>query len=1320
MTTPPMAESSTSVPPVDDDWVDEDDDEPDTTVYDKTYGEKAAFHLSTRQLKVGQIRTLQPKVPDYLRTQGSERTSFVQKAFQEIWDGDAVDWAAPSTWPKRRDSQFRLTYQAVRNFFSERGRVRDVVVKLPGKGRSKTSWTAISVVNQVYRSAIHDLVFDVSGLKPQKKGEKEPSPGWLTEYNKACVAIYHTLSADERAEMEQLAMQWTRTGIPLYMKKKNYTRSCKKFLLNVADTCLKRYGIYPFFFIVGEPGSDIKANIMDFGRELGLGNQRFEDDTTSNTLERLQLFVKRNAGMQNVQEQPARKVTAKFKDITSYSIPNERLVGHDELKIDTSDFVFNALASEAKSVLYNMFRYAHANISDRPPAQLDVPWLAIKQGQLLDNKKYFPPDWVHNDVTQAPGARCLEFIHRLRDIGDLCFHHWLVRNGAPREPVEHKYRWWYSENVNSNAPVTTPAEEEARARALAARPVYTATEATARNNLPPTAGPSSPAGPSIAAEVDARLSSAAKMKRPDRRSPYGSAGVTSYHSGFLREDDIVFDGDGAEHSPDPDDLLPPGASCMDLQVPCSVPRNPEALAQWSHAQVLRVEDDIPTGSLRACITTLCELPLVHNHFYPARNFRKSASQLKIPQTLTWDARSMAHLVNTDSMDVVGHFLRSSPWTFVYKGQTLFVGIEMAWLIILAFLLYGYGLPLLTSEPPVSYDELSTITGAFKSFLRATRTAFNYPTHGPSIKYAIARSREGYLYTCLQHVDGLVRLLKLTMRLPVAQIDVASTIDSGANFPSWQSPRGGMPDSMHSDPDIVSTLTTWFEGPRRLVHPDGLHPVSQEEGLLVLLKVTLILSDLQALQREDWDAQGVLQGSHLRFSELILTLLIEEWAEREVDTLESALGEVGASGSLDQSAGFIGDVPGASGWDAATGTGWTEFGGVAAGGPAGAGDYAPGGSGERTPGGYVAQEPAGSRVDVEVVSGTSGTSAPSAAYNHATPQHVPVGRSLTHHRTGPGKTLPDPTYLKAAQDLLINEHYIQANIAKVARIPANPHEERTMIALEVQMRAKEDAQRNAKILADARHENLALYGTSHRPPPPKAPTMSQLPELPPIAPDVAQQPIPESTVPKKRRKAGPTVIQDMAKVPRTRKAATKKVKAVGTPAVRGRKPLAKEKRPLATSRKRLEEPDSDSADETDLDAEPHSAEPSVNPVNMAVTPAPAGFNGRGPSATAEPEPRLTRSRSSKRPRADTIQPGTELAHRPSTPVTQHHHPTQPTSPSSRPPVSKRLRVEVMMPRPRSARTTQTANVPAVTRPKPRMIRHRKRNMDESEASIPKDS
>lgn len=101
--------------------------------------------------------------------------------------------------------------------------MRDVLVKLPG-GR-KQDWTALSACQEIYRAAIKELVFDVTGLTP-----KDKKSGFIAEYPKARNAFFYSLGDAEIAELERIAEQWNRTGTPKSSKLK-YDSSCEPVAL---------------------------------------------------------------------------------------------------------------------------------------------------------------------------------------------------------------------------------------------------------------------------------------------------------------------------------------------------------------------------------------------------------------------------------------------------------------------------------------------------------------------------------------------------------------------------------------------------------------------------------------------------------------------------------------------------------------------------------------------------------------------------------------------------------------------------------------------------------------------------------------------------------------------------------------------------------------------------------------------------------------------------------------------------------------------------------------------------------------------------------
>ena len=254
--------SQSPEPQNEDEWVFEGDED------NPTYGSRAPAHLSSRQLTAGQVRALQPMVDGIIGLEGTERTAYIYKVcvhhcdFPILWlteepglsvrvgrrrhlvgsadhlakqkgqssfppftsgtsslrtgrQGPAVVYVAPRDLrgPVAGRGVLRPR-QAVRNFFQERTRVRNVVVTLPGNGKRKKEWDAIAVCGEVYRDAIHDIAKEVSGLTAQDQR------GWLPEYMKARRAYYYLLGDEQREELETLATKWNRGSIPMHLKKK--------------------------------------------------------------------------------------------------------------------------------------------------------------------------------------------------------------------------------------------------------------------------------------------------------------------------------------------------------------------------------------------------------------------------------------------------------------------------------------------------------------------------------------------------------------------------------------------------------------------------------------------------------------------------------------------------------------------------------------------------------------------------------------------------------------------------------------------------------------------------------------------------------------------------------------------------------------------------------------------------------------------------------------------------------------------------------------------------------------------------------------------
>lgn len=244
--------------------------EVDDEAPEPTYGDRAHHHLASHTLTARQHRELEPRVENYIKLNGSEKTAYVLESFQLVWTGEPIEWETKALWPSKQENpqwhrekkvcfcykedccgtgrmprnyRFRGTtasadlplpwsnhccaspkppslspltrtpyVQAVHNFFKEQSQMRNTVVELPGGNAN--FWTDITVCGEVYKDTIKDLCEDLTEMVAGDKA------GWIAEYNKARAAIWFSLSAEEREGVQSLVKTWNRTGIPKEVKKK--------------------------------------------------------------------------------------------------------------------------------------------------------------------------------------------------------------------------------------------------------------------------------------------------------------------------------------------------------------------------------------------------------------------------------------------------------------------------------------------------------------------------------------------------------------------------------------------------------------------------------------------------------------------------------------------------------------------------------------------------------------------------------------------------------------------------------------------------------------------------------------------------------------------------------------------------------------------------------------------------------------------------------------------------------------------------------------------------------------------------------------------
>ena len=69
-----------------------------------TYGDAARNHVISVILTATQFRILQPRVADYLKTGGVERTNFIMESFKLAWEGEDIMWDVKELWPSKEEN----------------------------------------------------------------------------------------------------------------------------------------------------------------------------------------------------------------------------------------------------------------------------------------------------------------------------------------------------------------------------------------------------------------------------------------------------------------------------------------------------------------------------------------------------------------------------------------------------------------------------------------------------------------------------------------------------------------------------------------------------------------------------------------------------------------------------------------------------------------------------------------------------------------------------------------------------------------------------------------------------------------------------------------------------------------------------------------------------------------------------------------------------------------------------------------------------------------------------------------------------------------
>lgn len=266
---------------------------------------------------------------------------------------------------------------------------------------------------------------------------------------------------------------------------------------------------------------------------------------------------------------------------------------------------------------------------------------------------------------------------------------------------------------------------------------------------------------------------------------------------------------------DPDDRLrherpPHRPGLPSWPAPCLVPDTVYARLQWS-SQFLDETEGQAAATLLQSVKWLAQLPVrlpddthwrtltqarrqpVANYEYDMKFFRRQEGKERmwtvesLPDWVTWGlARS--YLDDQNEIDSLAAFLETRAWSFKHEGKTRFAGVEMAWTIALAAMLYVRALrhaeEVLVSQPSrwsvsggsewqqrarsysfrLNHDDFRNIVHEFRCYLE--ELALSLPVSGlpPSLLYCRHSSREQYVYTLTRPVAELRELFSLVITM----------------------------------------------------------------------------------------------------------------------------------------------------------------------------------------------------------------------------------------------------------------------------------------------------------------------------------------------------------------------------------------------------------------------------------------------------------------------------------------------------------------------------------------------------------------------------
>ena len=119
--------------------------------------------------------------------------------------------------------------------------------------------------------------------------------------------------------------------------------------------------------------------------------------------------------------------------------------------------------------------------------------------------------------------------------------------------------------------------------------------------------------------------------------------------------------------------------------------------------------------------------LLHNHWYPAENFRGRVEQPCLPKGLAWTSTNSIYFTTQKRIGALERFIACGPWQFEYNGTMVFSGIELCWLYLLGILVHAH-------VASTHADLVHLTTERIKSGLRFCRYVFPTAAHSDRFTY----------------------------------------------------------------------------------------------------------------------------------------------------------------------------------------------------------------------------------------------------------------------------------------------------------------------------------------------------------------------------------------------------------------------------------------------------------------------------------------------------------------------------------------------------------------------------------------------------------